>query len=362
MRDNFSPKTKEILAKRVAWRCSFPGCGRITVGAGHKDKSDVINLGEASHIYAASPEGPRYDESMSQEERKSIDNGIWMCKHHARIIDSDYYNYSPETLKQWKEIAEKETFKSLENLEREVFTSIPTTFIAIGSAIVINAVWKSANDGVWKFEIVNFILGDINDIINFNDDGSVLDKYIVVETQGDGRIILGNLNWELSENKYIISLSTFEKTKRVTPYHMADISLDFEIEDGDLKMVKGEDAAKQAIVIALSTNFGDMHYSPLFGSFFSYYYWNFRDDIKKLEQLIKLEITRLISIPYKDSLSADDSPPLNFINRVHDVKLLNLEVIDSKIPIKLKLEWGDGKYWESEIGIFIGDKDRFCNL
>lgn len=55
MRDNFTLKTKETLAKRVAWRCSFPGCGRITVGAGHKDNNHVINLGEACHIYAASP-------------------------------------------------------------------------------------------------------------------------------------------------------------------------------------------------------------------------------------------------------------------------------------------------------------------
>ena len=362
MRDNFSTKTKEILAKRVAWRCTFPGCGRITVGAGHKDNNDVINLGEASHIYAASPQGPRYDESMSQEERRSIDNGIWLCKHHARIIDSDFYNYSAETLKQWKILAEKETFESLENLEKGILPSIPTTFIAIGGTIVINAVWKSANDGVWKFEIVNFILGDINNVINFNDSSSVANRYIVIETQGDGRLILGNLNWEFFENKYIISLSTFEKTERTTPYHLADISLDFGFEDGDLKMVKGEYAAKQAIIIALSTNFGDMHYAPLFGSFFSYYYWNFKDDILVLKRLIKLEITRLISIPYKDSLSKDDSPPLNFINRILDVELLNLAIIDSKIPIKLKLEWGDGKYWENVIEIFIGERERFYNL
>lgn len=353
MRDNFSQKTKEIIAKRVAWRCSFPGCGRITVGAGHRDKSDVINLGEASHIYAASPEGPRYDESMSQEERKSIDNGIWMCKHHARIIDSDYHNYSPETLKQWKEIAEKHTFKSLENLEREILPNIPTTLIAIGRSIVINAIWKSANDGVWKFEIVNFLIGDISDIINFNDNSSVFDKYIVIETQGDGRVILGNLNWELCENKYIISVSTFEKTKRSTPYHLADISLDFGFEDGDLKIVKGEDAAKQAIIITLSTNFGDMRYQPSFGSLFSFYYWNFKDDVATLERLIKLEITRLLSIPHQDPLNKNGSPPLNFINRLINVEVLNLEIINSKIPIKLKLEWGDGKYWESEIGIYV---------
>lgn len=359
MRDNFTPKTKEILAKRVAWRCSFPGCGRNTVGAGHKDNYAVINLGEASHIYAAAPLGPRYNESMSQEQRSSIDNGIWLCKHHAKIIDSDYHNYSAETLIQWKTLAEKQSFKLLENLEKEVLYHIPTTFIAIGSNIVIDAIWKSANDGVWKFEIVSFILGDINDVINFNDNESTINKYIIIETQGDGRLILGNLNWELLDNKYIVSLSTFEKSQRTTPYNLADISIGFEFENGDFKLVKGEDAAKQAIMIALSTNFGDMHYAPLFGSFFSYYYWKFKDDIVTLERLIKLEITRLVSIPSQDTLNGDDSPPLNFINRILKIEIVNFAIMDSKIPIKIKLEWGDGKYWEDLIEIQIGEKDRF---
>ncbi|RXM40449.1 hypothetical protein BOQ62_05615 [Chryseobacterium sp. CH21] len=359
MRDNFTSKTKEILAKRVAWRCSFPGCGRITVGAGHKGNNTVINLGEACHIYAAAPLGPRYNESMSQEQRSSIDNGIWLCKHHAKIIDSDYYNYSAETLIQWKILAEKKAFNLLENLEKEVLYHIPTTFVAIGSNIVIDAIWRSANDGVWIFEIVSFILGDINDVINFNDNESVINKYIIIETQGDGRLISGNLNWEFLDNKYTVSLSTFEKSQRTTPYNLADISMGFEFENGDFKLVKGEDAAKQAIMIALSTNFGDMHHTPLFGSFFSYYYWRFKDDIVKLERLIKLEISRLISIPSQDRLNGDDSPPLNFINRILKIEIVSLELIDLQIPIKFKLEWGDGKCWESLIEIQIGEKNRF---
>jgi len=115
-------------------------------------------------------------------------------------------------------------------------------------------------------------------------------------------------------------------------------------------------------MIALSTNFGDMHYAPLFGSFFSYYYWKFKDDIVTLERLIKLEITRLVSIPSQDTLNEDDSPPLNFINRILKIEILNFAIIDSKFPIKIKLEWGDGKYWEDLIEIQIGEKDRFFNL
>lgn len=143
---------------------------------------------------------------------------------------------------------------------------------------------------------------------------------------------------------------------------MTDIYADFQFEDGDFKFVTGEDAAKQAIMIALSTNFGDMKDSPLFGSFFSYYYWKFKDDIFNLTRVIKLEITRLVSIPYQDRLSGDYTPPLVFINRILKIDILEIDVIDSKIPIKIALEWGDGKHWESIIEIYIGELERFNNF
>lgn len=358
MRDNFSQKIKDILAKRVAWKCSFPGCQRPTVGPGNSNNEDVINLGEASHIFAASPGGPRYDDTMSREQRSSIDNGIWLCKSHARIIDIDYVNYSPETIKQWKLIAERTSFELLENLEEEKVI-LPTTLVAIGSNILIEAIWKSANDGIWEFEIVKFVLGEFDNILSFNDNKSKLEKYIIIESQGDGRLISGDLNWQLIDNKHIISLATLEKSKRTTPYRLTDISADFQFEDGDFKFVTGEDAAKQAIMIALSTNFGDMKDSPLFGSFFSYYYWKFKDDIFNLTRVIKLEITRLVSIPYQDRLSGDYTPPLDFINRILKVDILEINVIDSKIPVKIALEWGDGKHWESVIEIYIGELERF---
>ncbi|WPO90974.1 hypothetical protein [Chryseobacterium sp. HR92] len=354
MRDNFTSKTKEILAKRVAWRCSFLGCRRITVGAGHKSSSHVINLGEAAHIYAASPEGPRYDEKMTKEQRISIENGIWLCRQHARIIDSDYSNYSAETLIQWKLIAEKEAINLLKTLERESI-SLPTTFLSIGSKIVVEAIWKSVNNGVWQFEIQKFILGEINDIRVFNDESIEELRYIVIETQGDGRMISGDLNWEIIDGRYNISLTPKEKSPRTTPYNLQDISEDFEIENGDFKIVKGEDCAKQIIKLTLSTGFGDLKSHPMFGSLLSYYYQKFKNNISILNRLIKLEITRLISIPYADKLQINGVPPLDFINRIINVEIGDIEIFDSKLPIKVKLEWGDYKHWESIIEIYINE-------
>ena len=45
---------------------------------------------------------------MTPEERSSIENGIWLCRSCARLIDSDERVYSVELLRMWKYAAEYE--------------------------------------------------------------------------------------------------------------------------------------------------------------------------------------------------------------------------------------------------------------
>ena len=77
------------------------------------DGDKTINVGEASHICAAAPGGKRYNPQMTSEERKSFDNGIWMCRTHAALIDRDEKYFTVEMLRKWKEDAESETGKEL---------------------------------------------------------------------------------------------------------------------------------------------------------------------------------------------------------------------------------------------------------
>ena len=52
MRDDFSQRTKDLLANRVGWKCSNPNCRKATRGAGI-GKENIINIGVASHITIA---------------------------------------------------------------------------------------------------------------------------------------------------------------------------------------------------------------------------------------------------------------------------------------------------------------------
>lgn len=109
MRDEFSPKTKEVMAHRVGYRCSKPDCGIPTRGAAFDDEG-TINVGFAAHITAASPGGPRYDRNLTSDQRKRHSNGIWLCGTHGKLVDSDEAHFTVEELLSWKRIAERRSF------------------------------------------------------------------------------------------------------------------------------------------------------------------------------------------------------------------------------------------------------------
>ena len=101
------------MALRVTAHCSNPHCRKPTSGP-NTDPTKITNVGVAAHICAAAPGGPRYDATMSPEERKSPSNGIWLCQTCAKLIDSDEKYYTKEMLHNWKSSAESFARRSIE--------------------------------------------------------------------------------------------------------------------------------------------------------------------------------------------------------------------------------------------------------
>ena len=101
-RDDFSAATIRALALRSHYFCSFRGCGAPTVGPSDESPTAVSNSGVAAHISAASPGGKRYMASMTSEERSHINNGIWLCAIHAKIIDDDETSFTVPILETMK--------------------------------------------------------------------------------------------------------------------------------------------------------------------------------------------------------------------------------------------------------------------
>ena len=51
--------------------------------------TDGVLVGEIAHIEAAKPEGPRFRESMTDEDRRASANLLLLCGTHHTIIDGD---------------------------------------------------------------------------------------------------------------------------------------------------------------------------------------------------------------------------------------------------------------------------------
>ncbi len=117
MRDDFFRSTVRLLAQRSGHLCSNPGCRRLTSGPA-EDAEKSVNLGVAAHITAAAFGGPRYDTTLTPEERRSAANGIWLCQNCAKLIDSDVRRFPTETLKQWKKESTEYAFRQIASSSR----------------------------------------------------------------------------------------------------------------------------------------------------------------------------------------------------------------------------------------------------
>lgn len=169
----FTQKTTSALEKRAANQCSFPGCEAVTSGPSSESDIAVSNSGTACHIYAASdgPAARRVGHSMSVDQLKHINNGIWMCATHGRLIDTDECTYTPQTLMDWRRIAERKTSllqslgadKAQKQLREERLAEISTTCRDSEISFAVNKfIEESCLSSLWgkdtAYELRNFII------------------------------------------------------------------------------------------------------------------------------------------------------------------------------------------------------------
>ena len=106
-RDEFKTSVRTALRMRAALICSNPNCRKQTAAPSKTDQDAFVCLGKAAHITAAASGGPRYDASLTQTQRGSISNAIYLCSACADLIDKNKGNDFPATLLfSWKKTHE----------------------------------------------------------------------------------------------------------------------------------------------------------------------------------------------------------------------------------------------------------------
>ncbi|CAA6829843.1 MAG: unknown, without homologous in databases [uncultured Aureispira sp.] len=221
-RDEFTQKTKDILAKRVGYHCSNPKCKKHTIGPSSIPEK-TINIGVAAHITAASPKGPRYNKSLSSKQRKNIRNAIWLCQNCSVLIDRDEKKYTCQILNKWKDQSEFFASKSIGGVQN--FSSHQNHDVKCKEKVVFN---KSAKEGYYCEIHIN----QLPEIIYF--------KYFPPKNEWDSN--QSQLSWE---NSYYFTFINLEEwLNKELNYSPRDIIIKIE-EIRSIIQVKGIDGVAE---------------------------------------------------------------------------------------------------------------------
>jgi hypothetical protein len=344
-RDEFSARTKQALALRAAYTCSFPGCACATSGPSEEAPDAFSLTGKAAHIHAAAPGGRRYLASMTPEERKGFSNGIWLCSHHADLIDDDEVTYTADGLRAMK----REHEANCEKQHREGIQRGQTVneLIAIGPDIVFCGELIGANQSEWSFHLQDFVDGDLHALLTLiagYDRMPPMDRYVLVNSLGDGRAMSGAPSLKKRQSGgYEVAFSVAPGAERI---RAADLPRDFALSEkhdlfvtkrGNIAEVSGVDALPQKIRTCLSSQKGESPFHRDFGTRIAEYF-RLLAGSPWFEQFLKLEVIRQAAIPYVDPLHNRQYTPLQCVERVFGIKLLADTPTNNWLPIRVDLE------------------------
>jgi hypothetical protein len=340
-RDEFTERTKQALALRAGHRCSLPDCGRGTVGPSDESVDATAVVGQAAHICAASPGGPRSNPKMTPEERRDITNGIWLCATHATFVDRDTAKYTALDLRKIKADHEQRVKQELAGGGgKSNAAGQELDLIQIGPDVVGTGVLESGSMDSWTIRIEHFVRGDLNELLRYADgfDGhSPPRRFVLANELGEGRVLRGPPTWQRGPTGIRVDLPVVPRPPgRPAASLGKTLAVGFDgdlvYENHSLKMVSGLDAVPQKLYISMSTQLGEDPLHPAFGSRASEYHGLFRDT-RWLGRLVQLEVIRLASIPQGEAHA-----PLDFIERVRAARIEDHEIRNQRLTVVLDVD------------------------
>lgn len=276
------------LRARVGDHCSNPDCQAGTAGP-HSDPNKAVVLGEAAHITANAPGGPRYDPRLGADERRSALNAIWLCNTCATHIDRDPERYPVEHLLEWKRQAERDATDRL--VKRGSTISAGEDLVMVGVDVAFYASCDECSDSEWSFIPKRFILGDEGQLWQFIQRFHYLHEAFQTVTsnhQGKGKR-LRDAPWRGREGRLHLPISQ--------PVRKSFSTL--AMKDGDLDLrrgvVSGADATHSQMEFSLNSYLGAWPMAPYTGSQISRFYHNpaLHSDQTLFSEVVKAEMLRL---------------------------------------------------------------------
>lgn len=294
---------------------------------------------------------------MTPEQRRHIDNGIWLCANHGLEIDRDAVRYTAEVLRQMKADHERQVSAQLSGSSQ---LKAIGDFLAIGTGIVVSGELVGTDGLRWTLRLDHFLIGDLAKLIEFSEkfeQTHPYDRFVLVNTLGDGRQLAAAPAWRKTNGVYEIICHVQESFPRVSAHKLGmDLALDLNHDlhldgKGNLAAVSGLDSLPQKLQTCLSTLRGEMFYNPVFGSRLKEYFDDF-NGTPWLERLFKLEVIRLACVPYPDSLSSEQYTPFQSVRRVQSIELRE-QRSGNWLPFRFELDVEGLGLWQTELSIFV---------
>jgi|JI8StandDraft_1071087.scaffolds.fasta_scaffold58141_2 hypothetical protein len=173
--------------------CAFPGCSNIMID----DEGNFI--GQICHIEAAEDGGERFNENMSNEDRRSFENLMLMCYEH-HVITNDIDKYTVGILKEMKKKHEDKFSGIIQRIQNSVvdYGKVETyqkSILCKELARVLN--WKSSDsENIENSKILNELIEKL--------------KNLPIETRKIFSIMVDRSSYNQPENKTIIALHEIE--------------------------------------------------------------------------------------------------------------------------------------------------------
>lgn len=103
------------MIARSGNRCAYPSCGTELVYEAEVDGDQPKVTGKVAHVAAASPGGPRYDPSMTDAQRSSADNLLYLCGPHHDAVDAQLEKHTTTFLTEAKLTHEAAVARGVKN-------------------------------------------------------------------------------------------------------------------------------------------------------------------------------------------------------------------------------------------------------
>lgn len=183
------------------------------------------------------------------------------------------------------------------------------------------------------------------------------DRYVVVNSFGEGRSIAGELMVRTDGSRCLVECEVELPFQRTLAHDLPrDFSLscehDLSIENGTIATVSGLAALPQKLLTCLSMRRGESPFHRDFGSRLAVYWTDFIGS-PWLDELMKLDVVRMASIPYPDPVLKTAYTPLMCVERVDKVTVVGAPA-DRRLPVHFVLEIAGLGSWQRDLAVFVG--------